>query len=272
MTEPLTDPVAAAPVVKSRRRRRRTSFEVVIPGTLLALIAAACLLAPILPGLPDPNLVGRDLLSRSLHGGQLSIIVGLGSVAVGLLIGGTLGIVAGYAGGAVDTVVMRVLDVFLAFPSLVLALVVATYLGPSIPNLIIAIAFFAIPSYARIARAGALSVRERDFVLSARLTGARAGHILIRHVTPRVIGSLLTYGLLICGIAIITEASLSFLGLGISPPTPSWGSMMADGKTDLSTAPQSVLVPGLLLFLTVVSLNLLADGIRHRLDSEGSSR
>lgn len=299
MTEPLTEsvgPETVEPTVPSRRRRR-PSFEIVIPGTLLALLAAACLLAPILPGLPDPNLgvlnggegesrmglfapghllgtdaLGRDLLSRSLHGGQLSIIVGLGSVAVGLLIGGTLGIVAGYAGGAVDTVVMRVLDVFLAFPSLVLALVVATYLGPSIPNLIIAIAFFAIPSYARIARAGALSVRERDFVLSARLTGARAGHILIRHVTPRVIGSLLTYGLLICGIAIITEASLSFLGLGISPPTPSWGSMMADGKTDLSTAPQIVLVPGLLLFLTVVSLNLLADGIRHRLDSEGSSR
>lgn len=191
---------------------------------------------------------------------------------VGLVVGGGLGVIAGFAGGVVDAVVMRVLDIFLAFPSLVLALVVATYLGPSVPNLIIAIAFYSIPSYARIARAGAMSVSERDFVMSARLSGARALHILLRHIIPRVVGSLLTYGLTICGIAIITEASLSFLGLGIEPPTPSWGNMIADGKTDLTTAPQSVLVPGLLLFFTVVSLNLVADGIRQKLDREGGTR
>ncbi|GAA2093640.1 ABC transporter permease [Brevibacterium salitolerans] len=279
------------------RRFRGSVFEIAVPAALLAVLVLACLLAPVLPFVPDPDLgvfnggdgeprmglfsaghllgtdaLGRDLLSRSLHGGQISILIGLGSVLVGLAVGGVIGIVAGYLGGAVDAVLMRVLDIFLAFPSLVLALVVATYLGPSIPNLIVAIAFYSIPSYARIARAGALAVRERDFILSARLAGARAGHILVRHVVPRVIGSLLTYGLTICGIAIITEASLSFLGLGIEPPTPTWGNMMADGKTDLSSAPQLVLVPGFLLFLTVVSLNLLADGIRQRMDSEGSAR
>ncbi|MBC3190430.1 ABC transporter permease [Pseudonocardia sp. C8] len=292
LRDTVADPAAGTPAPG-----RRPSWEILIPGSLLAVIVVACLCAPLLPGLADPNLgmlnggdsgsrigigseghllgtdaLGRDLLARSIHGGRISIVVGLGSVLVGILVGGSIGIVAGYVGGAVDSVLMRVLDVLLALPSLVLALVVATYLGPSIPNLIIAISFFAIPSYARIARAGALSVRERDYVLSARLAGARAGHILVRHVTPRVVGSLLTYGLLICGIAIITEASLSFLGLGIPPPAPSWGSMMADGKSDLGSAPQIVLVPGLMLFLTVVSLNLLSDGIRNRLDRDGGAR
>ncbi|WP_051297804.1 ABC transporter permease [Brevibacterium album] len=288
-------PVAAS--AAGPRKLRGSTLEIAIPAVLLSLLVLLCLTAPVLPFIADPNLgvfnggdgeprmglfaaghllgtdaLGRDLLARSLSGGQVSILIGLGSVLVGLVVGGGLGVVAGYLGGAIDAVLMRVLDIFLAFPSLILALVVATYLGPSIPNLIIAIAFYSIPSYARIARAGALAVRERDFILAARLAGARAGHILARHVVPRVLGSLLTYGLTICGIAIITEASLSFLGLGIEPPTPSWGSMMADGKTDLASAPQLVLVPGFFLFLTVVSLNLLADGIRQRMDSEGSTR
>lgn len=276
---------------------RHPLLEIAIPGAILALLIVACVFAPILPFVDDPDLgvfnggtgeprmglfssghlfgtdaLGRDLLARSLHGGQVSILVGLGSVLVGLVVGGGLGVIAGFSGGVVDAVVMRVLDIFLAFPSLVLALVVATYLGPSVPNLIIAIAFYSIPSYARIARAGAMSVSERDFVMSARLSGGRAAHILVRHIIPRVVGSLLTYGLTICGIAIITEASLSFLGLGVEPPTPSWGNMIADGKTDLTTAPLSVLVPGLMLFLTVMSLNLLADGIRQKLDREGGTR
>lgn len=272
-------------------------LEVIVPGAIVVIIVLACLLAPIIPGLADPNVgtlnggsgqprmtlfsaghllgtdtLGRDLLSRCLYGGRISIVVGLGSVAVGLIVGGLLGIVSGYVRGAADSTIMRVLDVFLAFPSLILALVVATYLGPTIPNLIIAIAFFTVPSFARIARSVALSVRERDFVLSARLSGATARHVLVKHIVPRVMPSLLTYGLLVTGTAIIVEASLSFLGLGVAPPAASWGSMIADGKADLSTAPQIALVPGVFLFLMVVSLNLLADAIRNRLDIEGGAQ
>lgn len=273
------------------------TYAVLIPGIILLLIILACLLAPLIPGLPDPatsslnggtggprmglfssghllgtDSLGRDLLSRSLYGGRISILVGVGATATGLIVGGLLGIISGYLGGGADSLIMRILDVFLAFPSLVLALVVATYLGPSVPNLIVAIAFFTVPSYARIARAGALSARERDFVLSARLSGASSRHILSKHIVPRVVPSLLTYGLLVTGTAIITEASLSFLGLGVAPPAASWGSIIADGKSDLSIAPQIVLIPGAFLFLTVVTLNMLADAIRARLDIEGGAQ
>jgi peptide/nickel transport system permease protein len=260
-------------------------FEIWVPGGILVLLIGACFLGPLLFNLPGPNTtnlnlphaglgtpghllgtdeLGRDLLTRSLYGGQTSFEVGFASVAMGLVVGGLLGMVSGFIGGWVDSVIMRVLDILLAFPSLILSLTVATYLGPSERNVIIAIAFFTIPSYARVARSGTLQFKDREFVLSGTLSGARRGYLIFRHVLPNIWGRLMTYGLITVGVAMIVEASLSFLGLGIRPPQASWGAIIAEGKAYLTIAPQISLVPGTFLFVAVTSLNLLGDGIRTR--------
>jgi peptide/nickel transport system permease protein len=167
-------------------------------------------------------------------------------------------------GGILEAVVMRVLEVFLAFPSLVLAIVVATYLGPSELHVIWAISFFTIPAFARLARAQTLRLRSQTFIVASRLTGTPDRRILLRHLVPNVAPQLLTFGLLGVGVAIMVEASLSFLGLGVPPPNPSWGNMIASGQTDLTSDPYLVLVPVAFLFATVLCLNLLGDAFRSR--------
>ncbi|MDA8047159.1 MAG: ABC transporter permease [Actinomycetota bacterium] len=260
-------------------------WAVWIPTVLLVALVLVCFLGPVVFGLPAPNVtdllhpraglgtsghllgtdeLGRDLLSRALHGGQVSIEIGLGSVAIGMALGGLLGMVSGFTGGWVESLIMRVLDTFLAFPSLILALTVAAYLGPSEGNVILAIAFFTVPTFGRIARAGTLQIRQRDFVLSGVLAGARSWYLIIRHVLPNILGGLMTYGLLTVGVAMIVEASLSFLGLGVRPPQPSWGGMISEGKGYLSDAPQIAFVPGAFLFLFVALLNLLGERLRSR--------
>ncbi len=266
-------------------RPRHLDWALWIPGTVLVLLLGACFLGPQIFGVPGPNVVnlgvphvglgapghlfgtdelGRDLLSRSLYGGQTSFVVGISSVAIGLGLGGLLGMVSGFTGGWLDSVIMRVLDILLAFPSLILALTVATYLGPSERNVILAIAFFTVPSYARVARSGTMQFKEREFLLAGELSGAGKTHLIFRHVLPNIWGRLMTYGLLTIGVAMIVEASLSFLGLGIRPPQASWGAMIADGKAYLTVAPQMALVPGAFLFVAITSLNMLGDGIRSR--------
>lgn len=271
---------------------RAGSWEMWIPGAVLAVVVGACFLGPGIAHLPGPNVtdllhpraglltrghplgtddLGRDLLSRALYGGRTSLEVGTGSVVIGLVVGGILGMVSGFRGGILDTVIMRVLDVLLAFPSLVLALTVASYLGPSQRNVTFAIAFFTVPSFARIARAGTLQIRGRDYILAGTQAGARAPYQIARHVLPNIMGRLLTYGLLTVGVAMIVEASLSFLGLGVRPPTASWGAMIAEGKAYLTNAPQIAMVPSVFLLVSVASLNMLGDATRSRFEGLGES-
>lgn len=284
VVDALTLPVPVAPV-----RRRHVglvrSLELWVPVGILALVVVACFLGPVVLPIPGPNAnsladarlglgspghllgtdnLGNDLLSRSLYGGRVSIEVGLGSVALGLLVGGALGVLAGFKGRVLDAVIMRLLDMFLAFPSLVLALAVATYLGPNERNVIFAIAFFTVPAYARLARAATLKLRESNYVLSSELIGGRDRYVIVRHVVPNIAGQLCTFGLLTVGVAMIIEAALSFLGLGVRPPAPTWGNMISAGQPYLSANPQIALVPAAFLFLTVMSLNLAGDALRVR--------
>jgi len=266
-------------------RSRLRGLDLWVPAAVLAAMAVACFLVPLFGHVPGPNAgvlsqtrlpplsrghllgtdtLGNDLLSRCLYGGQVSIEVGLGSVALGLMAGGVLGILAGYKGAIYDSSIMRLLDMILAFPPLVLALAVASYLGPNEQDVIFAIAFFTTPATARLARAQTLKLREREFIVAAELAGHKAWYILRRHVVPNVAPSLLTFGLTLVAVAMIIEAALDFLGLGIRPPEPSWGSMIASGQSYLSTSPWIVFVPTGFLFVTVTSLNLLGNALRTR--------
>jgi peptide/nickel transport system permease protein len=180
-----------------------------------------------------------------------------------MLIGGALGIIAGHRGGTIDSIVMRVLDVLLAFPPLILAILLSEYLGPSEVHVIWAIAYFSVPAFARLSRAGTLRVREQMFMAAANLAGT--GNVRIfRHIVPSVFPSLMTFGFLGVGIAIIVEAALSFLGFGVPQPAPSWGNMIAVGQSWLASDPYLVIIPAAFLFATVVSLNLLSDALRIR--------
>jgi peptide/nickel transport system permease protein len=289
LSAPLPDilltPEVTAPKPARPRRARTQAAKIAIPGGLLILIAAACFGWPLVYPVPKPvggsvldaglppfspghlfgtDPVGNDIFSRILYGGQISFEVGFAVTAIGLLVGGLLGMVAGYWGGAVDAIVMRVLDVLIAFPALVLALVIAEGLGPSELHVIWALSFFSIPAFGRLARAATLSLRGQTFMLAARLAGTSRRRVLTRHIVPNIAPQLLTFALLGVGVAIILEGALSFLGFGIPLPEPSWGSMIAQGQGTLSTQPELVLIPSAFLFVTVVALNLLGDALRER--------
>jgi peptide/nickel transport system permease protein len=208
--------------------------------------------------------VGNDLWSRLLYGGRNSLEIAFAVNIIGLVVGGLLGAFAAFWGSFVDTVTMRVLDVLIAFPSLVLALAIAQSLGPSKLHTIYALSFFSVPAFARLSRAATLRLRERPFMLAARLAGTRAPRILLRHVTPNILPQLVTFGLLGVGVTIILEGALSFLGLGVPPPEPSWGNMIFEGQAVLSAEPKLVLLPSAFLFVTVLAFNLLGDAMRAR--------
>jgi peptide/nickel transport system permease protein len=210
----------------------------------------------------DP--VGNDIWSRILYGGRSSIEIALAVQLIGLVVGGSFGAFAGYWGGLLDSVLMRILDVLIAFPALVLALAIAESLGPSKFHTILALSFFSVPAFARISRAATLRLRERTFILAARLSGTGSPRILARHVAPNILPQLVTFGLLGMGVIIILEGALSFFGLGIPPPNPSWGNMIFDGQGILSAEPRLVFVPSAFLFVTVLSFNLLGDALRSR--------
>ena len=204
------------------------------------------------------------MFSRILYGGQISFEVGFGVTAIGLVVGGLLGMAAGYWGGVADTIISRLLDVLIAFPALVLALAIAEGLGPSEVHVIWALSVFSIPAVGRIARSATLALRGQTFILAARLSGTRGWRVIVRHVIPNIVPQLMTFSLLGIGIAIILEGALSFLGLGIPLPEASWGSMIAQGQQTLSASPDLVLIPSAFLFATVLSLNLLGDALRER--------
>ena len=207
--------------------------------------------------------MGRDMASRLIHGGRISLTVGLAAPAFGMLIGGFLGLLAGYRRGLLETLIVGAMDAILAFPGLVLLLAVTYYLGQGLQNLVLALGFVTIPAFCRVARAKTLTVADRAYVDAARMMGAGDAHILFREVFPNVLMSLIVYGLLVAAYMIVAEGALSFLGLGVPPPTPSWGGMIAEGREVLEEAPTITLFPALAMFLTILSFNLMADSLRR---------
>lgn len=210
--------------------------------------------------------LGRDILSRIIFGTRRSLQVGVLSVGLAIVVGMFIGAVAGYAGGWLDTLVMRFMDIMLAFPALLLAIAIVTILGPGLMNMLYAIGIVSIPAYARIVRASVLSVKQQDYTLAARALGVRRLRILFRHILPNCLTPLIVQGTLGIGTAILDAAGLSFLGLGAQPPDPEWGAMLGQGRYAVFSAPHIVLFPGIAIMLTVLGFNLLGDGLRDALD------
>jgi peptide/nickel transport system permease protein len=215
--------------------------------------------------------LGRSEISRVINGARVSMGVGLGAVLLGMAVGIALGVTAGYFRGKIDTVISILMDALLAFPPLVLLLALASVLKPSLKNLILALGFLVIPTFGRIARANTLVIARREFVLAAKVMGATHWRLLIREVVPNVLLPVSSYAFIVVASLIVAEGSLSFLGLGVPPPQPSWGGMIAAGQPNLATDPHLVFVPALFLFLTVFSFNAVGDRVRARFDTRASS-
>lgn len=210
--------------------------------------------------------MGRDLLSRVIWGSRVSLQAGLIIVLIGMVVGLAIGSFAGFMGGIVDTVIMRVMDIILAFPSLVLAMALAATLGPNLTNAMLAIAFVRIPVYVRLVRGQALTVRERDYVKAARVSGARSGWIIMRHIVPNTLTPVLVLATLDIGGAILTASALSFLGLGAQPPLSEWGAMVSTGRKFILDQWWYATFPGAAIFITAIGFNLFGDGLRDILD------
>jgi len=252
-----------------------------IIGSLIFAAIFAPYLAPFEPfeqslrgGLKPPSLehplgqdkLGRDNLSRIIYGSRISVCVGLFAVSISLLIGTTIGSVAGYLGGWIDELFMRIVDIFLAFPGILLAIALTAVLGPSLHNVILAICVTGWVSYARIVRGQILTVKEREYIVAAKAIGANPLRIIMIHILPNILSPLIVEATFGMAGAILVEASLSFLGLGAQPPTPSWGSMLNEGTQFLLIAPHTTTFPGLAIMIVVLGFNFLGDGLRDTLD------
>jgi peptide/nickel transport system permease protein len=281
----LPDEGGATPQRQPRGRGLLRTLEITIPAALLLVLLFFCFIWPLVYPVPSPTYgsvlnaslpmwspghifgttqVGYDNMARILYGGRATFEIAAAVQGIGLLIGGGLGVIVGYLGGITESVLMRVLDVFIAFPSLVLILVIADSLGESELHLIWALCAFSIPYTARVARAATLRLRDQPFVVSARLSSVKAWRVIATHIVPNVMPQLLTLSLLGAPIIIILESGLDFLGYGIPDPAPSWGGMIAYGQTVMSVTLAPLVVPSLFLFGTVVCLNLVGDGLRSR--------
>jgi len=212
----------------------------------------------------DP--LGRDILSRILMGSRISLTAGFVSVAVGAIVGTAIGLVAGYYEGWRDRIIMRLCDVLFAFPGILLAIGIVAILGGGMVNVIIAVAIFSIPTFARLVRGNTLALKHLTFVEAARSIGASDWTIVMRHILPGTIAAVVVYFSLRIGTSIITAASLSFIGMGAQPPTPEWGAMLNEARADMMTSPHVAVFPSLAIFLTVLAFNLLGDGLRDALD------
>jgi len=210
--------------------------------------------------------LGRDIFSRVLLGAQISLAAGVFAVLIGAAIGTVLGLAAGYYEGWWDRLIMRICDVLFAFPGILLAIAVVAVMGSGMANVIIAVAIFSVPAFARLVRGNTLVLKQQTFIESARSIGARDGVILFHHVLPGTVSSIVVYFTMRIGVSIISAASLSFLGLGAQPPTPEWGAMLNEARADMVIAPHVALFPALAIFLTVLAFNLLGDGLRDALD------
>nr|WP_235822859.1 ABC transporter permease subunit [Cytobacillus massiliigabonensis] len=247
-------------------------FAVALLGPIIAPYSAVepdyenILSPPSIEHLAGTDAFGRDIFSRIIEGTRISLFVGLSSVFVGAVAGTVLGLVSGYYGGRLDSLIMRFCDVLFAFPGILLAIGIIAILGPGLGNVIIAVAVFGIPTFARIVRSSTLSIKATVYVESARSIGAPAKRIIWKHIFPGTISSIIVYFTMRIGTSILTAASLSFLGLGAQPPSPEWGAMLSSGRDFLNTAPHVTIYPGLAIFVTVLAFNLLGDGLRDALD------
>ncbi|MBW6399158.1 ABC transporter permease [Roseomonas sp. HJA6] len=209
---------------------------------------------------------GRDILSRLLYGARYSLVIGIASTLAAMLIGSTIGILAGWHGGRFDIIVMQAMDVMLAFPALILGLIIVAVLGPTLTNIVIAIAFTSIPAFARIARAPTISVKEREYIEACRSLGYSDTRIMFVHILPNIFAEILVMSSLWLASAIRTEASLAFIGLGLKPPTPTWGGMIREGFENILDSYWLALSPGVAILVVVFALNLLGDGLRDAVD------
>ena len=277
--------VLPAETAPARSRAWLRGLHIGLPVGLLTLIFVACFILPLVAPIPKPtggdileslkpaftpgHLLGtddngNDILARILYGGRTSLIVALLVNLVGLVVGGGLGALAAQAGGVVDGVIMRLFDVLIAIPSLALIVAVSLSLGPGLRNTILTLAFFSVPAFARISRAETLRLREQPFMVAAKLSGTSTWRIVVRHIAPNIGPQLMTFAMLGMGIIMVIEGALSFLGLGIRPPAPSWGNMIFQGQLSLSGTPLLVVWPSVALFLTVVGFNQLSEALRSR--------
>lgn len=278
-----------APSTLGRLRRSRGLLFWLAVGWLVTVVVCA-VFATVLP-VPDPfrpnvsaklstpsvnypfgaDGLGRDILARLVHGARVSIVVSLTAVSVGMILGGILGTCAGFFRGWLDTVLMATVNVILAFPGLVLLLVLLAYVGQSLTVISLVIGFLSIPVYTRVARANTLAVAQREFVLAAHTMGASRLRLLLREIAPNVVLPVAAFGLVATGVVIVLEGTLAFLGLSVEAPAPTWGGMIAEGKRHLSEAPHVALVPSAAMFLTVLSLNFVGDVLRRGFDVRGSN-
>lgn len=210
--------------------------------------------------------LGRDIFSRVLMGARISLAAGLLSVAIGAVTGTFMGLMAGYYQGWWDRITMRISDVLLAFPGMLLAIGVVAILGSSMVNVIVAVAVFSVPAFARLVRGNTLSLKQMTYVEAVKSLGASDTNVIFRHILPGTISSIVVYGTMRIGTSIITAASLSFLGMGARPPTPEWGAMLNEARSDMVVAPHVAIFPAMAIFLTVLAFNLLGDGLRDALD------
>jgi peptide/nickel transport system permease protein len=261
---------------------------VLIGCLILILLTASALFAPMLApyspfeirleeGLSAPSSshilgqdkLGRDVLSRVLYGGRVSLSIGVAVTFISVLVGIMVGAISGFLGGRADSILMRFVDIMFAFPGILLAIVVSAILGPSVLNIIIALSILGWGGFARVIRGQILVARCEDYILAATALGLPPWRVVIKHLLPNVLAPVIVEGSFAMGHAIVAEASLSFLGLGIQPPTPSWGGMISDSKSFLLVAPYLVIIPGLIIMAVVVSFNLLGDWLRGRLTERG---
>lgn len=262
--------------------RNKTSL---IGGCLAIFIILIAIFAPIIStfdplkqdifnGLSTMNKVhllgtdeyGRDIFSRLIWGSRTSLTIGIASVIFGMVLGTFMGMAAGYFGGKVENVLMRINDILMCFPDLLLAIVISSVLGPSLVNIIITIGIARIPGFARLAYGIVLSIKEKEYVEAAKSLGMSNSRIMFRHILPNFVGQILVAGTLWMGASIRLEANLSFIGLGIPPPSPTWGGMVREGVSLLINAPWIALFPGLSIFITILSVNMLCDGLRDIVD------
>jgi peptide/nickel transport system permease protein len=263
------------------KKNRLAMVGLVLIGCLLGVATVGPLLSPYNPLVPDPinrlkgpskahpfgtDSLGRDILSRVIYGSRISIVIGLIAVSISLVPGTLLGLLSGFYGKKVDEPVMRLMDVMLAFPAILLAIFITAILGPSLMNTMIAVGIVYIPHYARIVRSSVLSLKEQEFVQAVRSIGGTNLRILALHILPNTIPPIIVYATLGMGTAVLQAAALGFLGLGAQPPTPEWGAMLSEGRQYIQLAPHVAAFPGIAIFALVLGFNLFGDGLRDILD------